>query len=65
MKKPKIILMLCLFALTVFSGVLPARAATFEGPVLIVSIGQSADSQMVKVLAERNGLAYTFNPAAG
>ena len=45
--------------------VLPARAANFEQPVLIVSIGQSADSQMVRVLAERNGIAYTFDPVAG
>jgi len=40
------------------------KAAEFEQPMLITSIGQSADAQMVKALAERNGLKYTYEVAA-
>lgn len=40
------------------------KAAEFEQPILITSIGQSADAQMVKALAERNGLKYTYEVAA-
>ncbi|MEA5093163.1 hypothetical protein SDC9_22218 [bioreactor metagenome] len=40
------------------------KAAEFEQPALITSIGQSADAQMVKALAERNGLKYKFDVAA-
>ena len=40
------------------------KAAEFEQPMLITSIGQSADAQMVKVLAERNGLKYEYQAAA-
>ena len=36
------------------------KSAEFEQPMLITSIGQSADAQMVKALAERNGLQYTY-----
>jgi hypothetical protein len=36
----------------------------FEGPVLITSVGQSADGQLVKVLADRVGLAYTYDTLA-
>ena len=31
-------------------------------PVLITSAGQSADTQMVKVLADKNKITYKFNP---
>lgn len=40
------------------------KAAEFEQPMLITSIGQSADAQMVKALAERNGLKFEYNVAA-
>lgn len=40
------------------------KKAEFEQPALIVSIGQSADAQMVKALAERNGLKYKYEVAA-
>jgi len=40
------------------------KAAEFEQPMLITSIGQSADAQMVKALAERNALKYTYEVAA-
>ena len=44
------------------SGAAPAglKEAIFEQPVLITSVGQSADGQMVKTLAERNGLKFTY-----
>lgn len=38
--------------------------AIFEGPTLITSVGQSADGQLVKVLADRVGLAYTYETLA-
>lgn len=40
------------------------KAAEFEQPMLITSIGQSADAQMVKALAERNGLKFEYKAAA-
>jgi hypothetical protein len=40
------------------------KGAAFEQPVLITSIGQSADGQMVKSLAERSGLKYTYDALA-
>ena len=36
----------------------------FETPLLITSIGQSADGQLVKVLADRVGLAYQYDSLA-
>jgi len=36
----------------------------FEGPTLITSVGQSADGQMVKVLAQRIGLTFTYETLA-
>lgn len=36
----------------------------FEGPALITSVGQSADGQLVKVLADRVGLSYTYDSLA-
>ncbi len=38
--------------------------AIFEGPTLITAVGQSADGQLVKVLADRVGLAYTYETLA-
>ena len=38
------------------------KEAIFEQPVLITSVGQSADGQMVKTLAERNALKFTYDP---
>lgn len=40
------------------------KGAAFEQPALITSIGQSADGQMVKALAERSGLKYSYDPVA-
>lgn len=40
------------------------KTAEFEQPMLLTSIGQSADAQMVKALAERNGLKYEYNVSA-
>lgn len=40
------------------------KGAMFEQPALITSVGQSADGQMVKALAERNGLKYSYDPIA-
>lgn len=36
----------------------------FEGPTLITSIGQSADGQLVKVLADRVGISYQYDSLA-
>ena len=38
--------------------------AIFEGPVLITSVGQSADGQLVKVLADRVGISYSYDSLA-
>ncbi|MBP2625852.1 MAG: hypothetical protein H6Q68_563 [Firmicutes bacterium] len=40
------------------------KTAEFEQPMLITSIGQSADAQMVKALAERSALKYMYEVAA-
>lgn len=40
------------------------QKAEFEQPMLITSVGQSADAQMVKALAERSGLKYTYKSMA-
>ncbi len=40
------------------------KTAEFEQPMLITSVGQSADAQMVKALAERSGLKYTYKSMA-
>jgi hypothetical protein len=36
----------------------------FEAPVLITSVGQSADGQLVKVLADRAGISYQYDSLA-
>lgn len=40
------------------------KSAEFDQPMLITSVGQSADAQMVKALAERNGLKYQYDISA-
>ena len=40
------------------------KAPIFEQPALITSIGQSADAQMVKALADRSNLKYKYDVAA-
>jgi hypothetical protein len=48
-------------AATAVSGL---KSPIFEQPVLITSVGQSADAQMVKALADRSKLQYKFDTAA-
>jgi hypothetical protein len=36
----------------------------FETPVLLTSVGQSADGQLVKVLADRAGISYQYDSLA-
>ena len=38
--------------------------AIFETPALITSVGQSADGQLVKVLADRVGISYQYDSLA-
>lgn len=38
--------------------------AVFETPVMITSVGQSADGQLVKVLADRVGISYQYDSLA-
>lgn len=38
--------------------------AQFDQPLLITSVGQSADGQMVRVLAQRGGLSFTYDSLA-
>lgn len=40
------------------------KSPIFEQPALITSIGQSADAQMVKALADRSQLKYKYDVAA-
>jgi hypothetical protein len=49
------------------SGLAQARGlsgAQFDQPLLITCIGQSADGQMVRVLAQRNGLNFNYDSLA-
>ena len=51
-----------------FAGAVSAAGLTgaqFEQPLLITSVGQSADGQMVRVLAQRGGLNFTYDSLAG
>ncbi len=55
-------------AVLAFAGVAAAAGlpgAQFEQPLLITSVGQSADGQMVRVLAQRAGLNFTYDSLAG
>ena len=61
-------LTMCVMAVLLLTGAMLAGGvasaaglgeAIFEGPTLITSVGQSADGQLVKVLADRVGIAYT------
>ena len=51
-------------ALLILLSALPCFAAGFNQPALITSVGQSADGQMVRVLADRSGLNYQYDPTA-
>lgn len=58
-----------LAAALVFAFAGPASAgglagAQFGQPLLITSVGQSADGQMVRVLAQRGGLSFTYDSLA-
>lgn len=55
-------------AIFAFAGAASAAGLTgaqFEQPLLITSVGQSADGQMVRVLAQRAGLNFTYDSLAG
>ncbi len=39
--------------------------ALFDQPLLITSVGQSADGQMVRIIAQRAGLNFTYDAVAG
>ncbi len=64
--------MLLLAALWLAGGLgagTPTQAAglsepIFEAPALITSVGQSADGQLVKVLADRVGISYQYDAMA-
>lgn len=58
-KRVPILVLLLLLAIT-----LPCAAAGFSQPALITSVGQSADGQMVRVLADRSGLDYQYDATA-
>ena len=69
MKKSTVIIVLLIgiFAFS-FGGLATARSLSgpeFDQPMLITSIGQSADGQMVRVLAQRAGLSFTYDALAG
>lgn len=54
-----------IFALLLVLAVsVPCFAAGFGQPALITSVGQSADGQMVRVLADRSGLDYQYDAVA-
>lgn len=50
-------LVLCMVML----GSTAALAANFSGPVMITSVGQSADGQVVQVLARRAGIEVNYD----
>lgn len=67
MKKPVLLLILTLIAGMALGGTAQAAGlseAIFEGPALITSVGQSADGQLVKVLADRVGINYSYDSLA-
>lgn len=53
-----------LISLMLLTAGLPCQAAGFSQPALITSVGQSADGQMVRVLADRSGLEYQYDATA-
>jgi hypothetical protein len=68
-KRARLVLITLWTLLTVFgvAGLSPAAGLSgpiFDQPVLITCIGQSADGQMVRVLAERVKLDHKYDPAA-
>lgn len=54
-----------LFLAFVLITTVPCHASGFEQPALITSVGQSADGQMVRVLADRSGLDYQYDSTTG
>jgi hypothetical protein len=61
----------CILALALIVAVGPAlsqehgaaaQSSTFESPAFIASVGQSAGAMQAKVLADRAGLQFTFEP---
>ncbi len=60
-------LIICLFLLVTTSSGQQTKEIKFvaKEPVLITSAGQSADTQMVKVLVERLKIGLKMNPLAG
>ena len=52
-----VVLVIC----TIISTMAVAFAAGFGGPVLITSVGQSADGQVVQVLARRAGVEVSYD----
>ncbi|MDT8903034.1 DUF6305 family protein [Anaeroselena agilis] len=53
------------FALAGSASAAGLSGAQYEQPLLITSVGQSADGQMVRVLAQRGGLNFTYDSLAG
>lgn len=47
-----------------FGGTQVSAAPQFDQPLLITSVGQSADGQMVRVLAQRAGLNFSYDTLA-
>ena len=66
MKKRVLWMALVLMATLSLGGTVQAglSEAVFEGPALITSVGQSADGQLVKVLADRVGISYQYDSLA-
>ena len=55
---------ICLLVVFALLAITPCQAAGFVQPALITSVGQSADGQMVRVLADRSGLDYQYDATA-
>ena len=67
MKKLVLLMLLTLVTGLALGGTVQAAGLSepiFEGPVLITSVGQSADGQLVKVLADRVGISYSYDSLA-
>ena len=67
MRKMLLLMVLTLLAGLAMGGAVQAAGLSepiFEGPALITSIGQSADGQLVKVLADRTGINYSYDSLA-
>lgn len=67
MKKTVFVVVLVLMLTLALGGAMVSAGISepiFEGPVLITSVGQSADGQLVKVLADRVGISYAYDSLA-